>query len=120
MPLLVAGASAWPMPPFTVLVVSWLSRLPRFISLLPHVSRVLSVLRLLERRLMLLRLAIFSNLLDSASDEEGCCVFGGTILFFEGTGMTSAFCRPVLTVAAGVEAAGVAGVAARSDCEALR
>ncbi len=100
-----------------MLVVSWLSKLPRFISVLPHVSRVLSVLRLLERRLMLFRLAIFSNLLDSASDEDGCCVFGGTTLFFEGTGMTSAFCRPVLTLAAGVVAVGVAMC---SDCDALR
>lgn len=80
-----------------VLVVSWLSRLPRWS--LPHVS-LLSELMLLESRFTLLRLAIFSNFVDSASDEEGCTL-GGTIFRLEGTGITSAFCRPELTVGVG-------------------
>jgi len=92
-----------------VLVVSWLSRLPRWSLLPPHVS-LLSVLRLLDSRFTLLRLAIFSNFVESASDDEGCTL-GGTIFLLEGTGITSAFCRPELTV-------GVGG--AWSACDALR
>lgn len=80
-----------------VLVVSWLSKLPRWSF--PQVS-LLSVLMLFDNKFTLLRLAIFSNFVESASDEDGCTL-GGTIFLFEGTGITSAFCSPVLTVGVG-------------------